>query len=62
MLLVYGGLALWLGSYAALIGASGFLILTLARTLIEEAYLRRTLPSYADYARRVRSRLVPLLL
>jgi protein-S-isoprenylcysteine O-methyltransferase Ste14 len=62
MLLIYAGLALWLGSYAALICASGFLIMTLARILIEEAYLRQTLPSYAGYARRVRSRLVPYLL
>jgi len=62
MLLVYAGLALWLGSYAALIAASGFLILTLARTVVEEAYLRRTLPAYADYARRVRGRLIPYVL
>jgi protein-S-isoprenylcysteine O-methyltransferase Ste14 len=62
MLLIYAGLALWLGSYAALICASGFLIMTLARILIEEAYLRQTLPAYAGYARRVRSRLIPYLL
>ncbi|WP_372786458.1 isoprenylcysteine carboxylmethyltransferase family protein [Phenylobacterium sp.] len=62
MLLVYGGAALWLGSYAALIGASGFLAMTLARIVIEEAYLRQTLPAYAGYARRVRGRLVPYLL
>jgi protein-S-isoprenylcysteine O-methyltransferase Ste14 len=62
MLLVYVGAALWLGSYAAAIGATGFLIMTLARIVIEEAYLRDHLPGYADYARRVRSRLVPYLL
>jgi protein-S-isoprenylcysteine O-methyltransferase Ste14 len=62
MLLVYAGAALWLGSYAALIGASGFLILTLARIVIEEAYLRQALPAYAAYARRVRGRLIPYLL
>jgi protein-S-isoprenylcysteine O-methyltransferase Ste14 len=62
MLLVYGGAALWLGSYAALIGASGFLIMTLARIVIEEAYLKQTLPAYAGYARRVRGRLIPHLL
>jgi len=62
MLLVYGGAALWLGSYAALIGASGFLVMTLARIVIEEAYLRRMLPAYAGYARRVRGRLIPHLL
>jgi protein-S-isoprenylcysteine O-methyltransferase Ste14 len=62
MLLFYAGGALWLGSYAALIGASGFLFMTLARIVIEEAYLRRTLPAYAGYARRVRGRLIPYLL
>lgn len=62
MLLTYGGAALWLGSYAALIGASGFLVMTLVRIVIEEAYLRQTLPAYAGYARRVRGRLIPFLL
>ena len=62
MLLVYAGWALWLGSYAALIGASVFLVLTLARIVIEEAWLRKALPDYADYARRVRGRLVPFLI
>lgn len=62
MLLIYSGTALWLGSYAALVGAAVFLVMTLARTVIEERYLRQTLPAYADYARRVRGRLVPYLL
>lgn len=62
MLLVYAGMALWLGSFAALIGASGFLIMTLARIVIEEAYLREHLPDYAAYAGRVRGRLIPFLL
>lgn len=62
MLFVYAGWALWLGSYAALLGASVFLVLTLVRIAIEEAWLRATLPDYADYARRVRSRLIPYLL
>lgn len=62
MLLVYVGTALWLGSYAAAIGVTGFLLMTLARIAIEEAYLRDHLPGYADYARRVRGRLVPYLL
>jgi protein-S-isoprenylcysteine O-methyltransferase Ste14 len=61
-LLFYAGVALWLGSYAALVGASGFLVMTLARIVIEEAYLRQSLPSYAGYARRVRGRLIPHLL
>ncbi len=29
------------------------------RTALEDAFLRRELPGYADYARRVRYRLVP---
>jgi protein-S-isoprenylcysteine O-methyltransferase Ste14 len=62
LLLFYAGAALWLGSYAALVGVSGFLAMTLARILIEEAYLRRALPAYAGYARRVRGRLIPYLL
>jgi len=61
-LLFYAGAALWLGSYAALIAASAFLVMTLARIVIEEGYLRRTLPAYAGYARRVRGRLIPYLL
>lgn len=62
MLLLYAGTALWLGSYAALIGALGFLFFTLARIAIEEAWLREHLPAYAAYARRVRSRLIPYVL
>ena len=62
LLLFYAGAALWLGSFGALIAASGFLILTLARIAIEEAYLRRALPAYAGYTRRVHGRLIPYLL
>jgi len=62
MLLLYAGSALWLGSYAAFIGALGFLFFTLARIGIEEAWLREHLPDYAAYARRVRSRLIPYVL
>jgi protein-S-isoprenylcysteine O-methyltransferase Ste14 len=62
MLLVYVGAALWLGSYAAAIAVVGFLIMTLARIVIEERYLRTNLPGYGDYARRVRGRLIPIIL
>ena len=61
-LLLYAGLALWLGSTAALAGVLILLAFTLARIVIEERYLRASLPSYADYARRVRGRLVPYIL
>jgi protein-S-isoprenylcysteine O-methyltransferase Ste14 len=62
MLLVYPGTALWLGSYAAAIGSVGFLVMTLARILIEERYLRKHLAGYGAYAERVRARLIPALL
>ena len=58
-LLVYAGAPLWLGSYAGAIASLGFLVLTLARIVIEERYLRERLPDYADYARRVRAMLIP---
>jgi protein-S-isoprenylcysteine O-methyltransferase Ste14 len=62
MLLVYLGAALWLGSYAAAIASAGFLVMTLARIVIEERWLREHLPDYAAYTRRVRAKLVPYLL
>lgn len=62
MLLVYLGTALFLGSAAAAIGSAGFLLMTLARIPIEEGYLRANVAGYADYARRVRSRLIPYVL
>lgn len=62
MLLVYPGTALWLGSYAATIASVAFLMLTLARIVIEERYLREHLPGYGGYAARVRARLIPALL
>jgi protein-S-isoprenylcysteine O-methyltransferase Ste14 len=62
MLLSYLGTALWLGSYAGAIGSLGFLVLTLARIVIEERWLREQLPDYGAYAKRVRSRLIPYLL
>ena len=59
MLLVYPGTALWLGSYAAAIGAFGFLLFTIARIVVEERYLRKHVPGYGVYAERVRARLIP---
>ena len=57
-----GGLSVWLGSYAALGGLVVLLAATAARIAMEETYLRANLPGYADYARRVRGRLIPYLL
>ena len=53
------GMALWLGSWAAAAASlipAGFLA---ARIPLEERLLRRSLPGYAEYAARVRSRFVP---
>lgn len=62
-LVTFSGLALWLGSYAALTGVAVMLAFTLARImLLEEPHLLRALPDYADYAKRVRARLIPFLL
>jgi protein-S-isoprenylcysteine O-methyltransferase Ste14 len=58
-LLMYLGMPLWLGSYAATIGAIVPMIPIVARLLVEEATLRRELPGYIEYAARVRWRLVP---
>lgn len=51
------GLAL--GSWVALLPALGFVALFVRRTVFEDRMLLAELPGYADYARRVRSRLVP---
>lgn len=61
-LLAFTGMALWLGSYAALGGVLAMLLFTAARIAIEERELRARLPAYADYARRVRGRLIPFVL
>ena len=62
LLLVYTGAALWMGSSAATIASVGFLVMTLARIVIEERWLGEHLPAYGDYTRRVRDRLIPYLL
>jgi protein-S-isoprenylcysteine O-methyltransferase Ste14 len=52
-------LPLMLGSQWALLPAAVGLLAGLLRTELEDQTLRRELPGYADYARRVRWRLVP---
>lgn len=52
-----GGVAL--GSLWSLVPLAPLLALFLWRTLIEDRMLRLELPGYADYARRVRTRLIP---
>lgn len=61
-LLLFGGAALWLGSYAAFAGLGVLLAATVGRILVEEAYLRANVAGYLDYAERVRSRLIPFIL
>ncbi|HEY2709566.1 MAG TPA: isoprenylcysteine carboxylmethyltransferase family protein [Caulobacteraceae bacterium] len=62
-LLLAGGAPLWLGSYAAAaIGGAVLLAMTVGRIVIEEAHLRANVPGYADYAHRVRGRLIPFVL
>lgn len=58
-LLFMVGAPLLLGSLWGLAGLVLFIPLLAARTLGEEALLRRGLPGYADYARRVKFRLAP---
>ena len=57
--LVLVGLGLWLGSYAAALGAVVSVGLVTVRLRLEERFLRRELPGYAAYAERVRHRLIP---
>lgn len=55
------GMALWLGSYAGALLAAVPIGTLVLRALAEERLLRRELPGYEDYARKVRWRLVPLV-
>jgi protein-S-isoprenylcysteine O-methyltransferase Ste14 len=56
---VHFGLSLWLGSYTAALYAILPLALLMLRIGLEERFLRRELPGYSDYMKRVRYRLVP---
>jgi protein-S-isoprenylcysteine O-methyltransferase Ste14 len=53
------GMALWLESPAAALFSLVPTALLAVRILVEEDFLRRELPGYEDYTRRVRWRLVP---
>lgn len=61
MLLFLFASALMLGSWLGLLGALALSAVLVLRTVLEERVLRNDLPGYADYAQRVRYRLVPLL-
>lgn len=58
-LLLFFGMALALGSYWALLPAALAAALLVLRTAWEDRLLQAELPGYADYARRVRWRLLP---
>jgi len=55
------GVPLLLGSWWGLAGAAALLLLLALRAVKEERMLTEELEGYADYARRVRWRLVPLV-
>jgi protein-S-isoprenylcysteine O-methyltransferase Ste14 len=57
----FAGLALWLESYAALIATPVLIGVLVARIFVEENTLRRTLPHYAEYTKKVRYRLIPFV-
>ena len=57
--LVLLGMSLWLGSYAAAVFATLPLVLLMVRIGLEERFLRRPLPGYPEYVKRVPYRLVP---
>jgi protein-S-isoprenylcysteine O-methyltransferase Ste14 len=58
-LLLFFGMALALGSLWALVPAAIAAALLVLRTAWEDRLLQTELPGYADYARRVRGRLIP---
>ncbi len=55
------GMALWLGSRAGVLLAVVPILTIVARVMAEERLLRRDLPGYMDYGRKVRWRLIPLV-
>ena len=57
--LSFGFGALALGSCWALLPAAGYALLILNRAAREDRFLRAELPGYADYAKRVRYRVLP---
>lgn len=59
MIPVMVGMALWLGSTAGVLLAAIPMAILVARIVLEERFLRHHLEGYADYAARVRWRLIP---
>jgi protein-S-isoprenylcysteine O-methyltransferase Ste14 len=59
MALIFGFAALGLGSWWALLPATGFALLILNRAAREDRFLQSELPGYAAYAKRVNYRALP---
>ena len=59
--LFFAAMPLWLESYAATILALVPAATLVVRIVLEERFLRRELPGYDDYTRRVRYRLIPFV-
>jgi protein-S-isoprenylcysteine O-methyltransferase Ste14 len=57
--LILVGLGLWLQSSAAAVASVGPVLLMVIRLQLEERFLQRALPGYADYMHRVPHRLIP---
>jgi protein-S-isoprenylcysteine O-methyltransferase Ste14 len=57
--LIFVGLGLWLGSYVAAFSAIAPVGLVVLRLRLEERFLRRELPGYVEYSKRVPHRLIP---
>ena len=53
------GMSLWLGSFAGAIVAIVPTVLIGIRAMLEEKFLRRELPGYAEYLTRTRFRMIP---
>ena len=53
------GMSLWLGSFAGAIVAIVPTVLIGIRAMLEEKFLRRELPGYAEYIARTRFRMIP---
>jgi protein-S-isoprenylcysteine O-methyltransferase Ste14 len=53
------GMSLWLGSFAGAIVAIVPTVLIGIRAMLEEKFLRRELPGYAEYITRARFRMIP---
>lgn len=59
IILLFPCMTLFLGSWWALVGASLIAMLMVIRTALEDRTLKAELPGYAEYAQRVRYRLLP---